>query len=125
MQKLFLNAQSATLKANWPADPQSELKPVVKLFCPWGAATWLLTSIDPAEPDLAFGLCDLGLGSPELGYVSLSELREVRGPGGLYIERDAHWTAAFTLGEYHDAAHRAGRILSEEWQMRDLGFMAA
>ena len=27
----------------------------------------------------AFGLCDLGLGCPELGYVSLNELRTVRG----------------------------------------------
>src|SRR5450755_4554581 len=46
-------------------------KPVVKLFTPDGAATWLLTEIDPDDPDRAFGLCDLGFGCPELGYVSL------------------------------------------------------
>ena len=28
---------------------------------------------------VAFGLCDLGIGCPELGYVSLSELKSVRG----------------------------------------------
>jgi hypothetical protein len=27
----------------------------------------------------------------ELGYVSLSELEDVRGPMGLPIERDLHW----------------------------------
>jgi hypothetical protein len=36
-----------------------------------------------------FGLCDLGF--PELGYVSLNEMRGVRGALGLGIERDLHW----------------------------------
>ncbi|CAE7537057.1 unnamed protein product, partial [Symbiodinium sp. CCMP2456] len=54
--------------------------PVVKLFCPWGAATWLLSELDPDEPDIAFGLCDLGMGSPELGSVRLSEIAAIRGP---------------------------------------------
>jgi hypothetical protein len=40
--------------------------PVVKLFTPDAGATWLLTEIDPANPDIAFGLCDLALGTPEL-----------------------------------------------------------
>jgi hypothetical protein len=33
----------------------------------------LLTEIDPDDEDLAFGLCDLGLGSPELGWVRLDD----------------------------------------------------
>ena len=53
--------------------------PVVKLFTLDAHSTWLLTEIDPDDPDRAFGLCDLGLGFPELGYVSLSELQSVRG----------------------------------------------
>ena len=36
---------------------------------------------------LAFGLCDLGLGEPELGYVTLHELAAARGPLGLPLER--------------------------------------
>jgi hypothetical protein len=35
--------------------------PLVKLFTPDANATWLLTEIDPEAPDLAFGLCCLGL----------------------------------------------------------------
>lgn len=31
--------------------------PVVKLFTPDATCTWLLTEIDPDDPDLAFGLC--------------------------------------------------------------------
>eukprot|EP01035_Chromulina_nebulosa_P007719 gene7719-10428_t len=53
--------------------------PVVKLFMPDSSATWLLTEIDPDNPAHAFGLCDLGHGFPELGYVSLSELSVLRG----------------------------------------------
>lgn len=39
--------------------------------------TWLLTELDP---DIAFGLCDLGPGFPELGSVQLSDITSVRGP---------------------------------------------
>jgi hypothetical protein len=46
---------------------------------------------------LAFGLCDLGMGEPELGYVSLTELRAVRGKIGLPVERDEHFEADKTL----------------------------
>jgi len=55
--------------------------PVVKLFCPWGEPIWLLTELDPEDPDMAFGLCDLGMGFPELGTVRVSENAAVRVPG--------------------------------------------
>ena len=35
-----------------------------------------------------FGMCDLGFGSPELGYVMLSELESVDVGFGMGIERD-------------------------------------
>jgi hypothetical protein len=57
--------------------------PVVKLFTPDANATWLISEVDPDDPDRLFGLCDLGLGYPELGYVSLAELLALRGPLGL------------------------------------------
>jgi hypothetical protein len=85
-------------------------KPVVKLFTPDGACTWLLTELDPGDPDIAFGLCDLGMGFPELGSVRLSELMAVRGALGLPIERDIHFKATRTLSQYADAASKAGVI---------------
>jgi hypothetical protein len=84
--------------------------PLVKLFTPDGACTWLLTELDPFDPDIAFGLCDLGMGFPELGCVRLSELMAVRGALGLAVERDIHFRAARTLGAYADAATKAGAI---------------
>jgi hypothetical protein len=84
--------------------------PVVKLFTPDAQATWLLTEIDPEQPDLAFGLCDLGDGCPELGSVSLSELAALRGRFGLPVEVDRHFLARMPLSEYADRARLIGRI---------------
>lgn len=84
--------------------------PVVKLFTPDANATWLLAELEPEDPDIAFGLCDLGLGSPELGSVRLSEIAAVRGAFGLPVERDLHFRAVRTLGGYADEARRLGRI---------------
>ena len=84
--------------------------PVAKLFTPDAGATWLLTELDPADPDRAFGLCDLGLGYPELGWVSLAEIASVRGRLGLAVERDLHIVADRPLSAYAEAAQGAGRI---------------
>ena len=59
---------------------------------------------------LPFGLCDLGMGMPELGYVSLSEIKAVRGKLGLPVERDEHFTAKATIKQYADDAQAAGHI---------------
>jgi hypothetical protein len=86
--------------------------PVVKLFTPDANATWLISEVDPDDPDRLFGLCDLGLGSPELGYVSLSELKAVRGPLGLPIERDLHFVGDKPLSSYAEEARNMGRIIA-------------
>ena len=86
--------------------------PVVKLFTPDANATWLISEIDPDDPDRLFGLCDLGLGSPELGYVSLAELKTVRGPLGLPIERDRHFNSSMPLSRYADEARIKRRIVA-------------
>src|SRR5690606_26242144 len=67
---------------------ECDFHPVVKLFDPNGSAVWLLAEIDPAEPSRAYGLCDLGQGFPELGYVDLGELATVRSGFGLPVEID-------------------------------------
>ena len=93
-------------------DPDFNPKPVVKLFNPVGAATWLIASVEPDNPDIAFGLCDLGMGFPELGSVSIEELSNYKGPLSLGIERDLHWEANKTLGEYADKARQHRQIVA-------------
>jgi hypothetical protein len=90
---------------------EADFIPVVKLFTPDGACTWLLTELDPDDPDIAFGLCDLGMGSPELGNVSISELQSVRGKLGLSIERDLHFTTNKTLFAHAAEARARGAIM--------------
>jgi len=111
--QLITKEQRAKLLDNGAATARGDERdprPVVKLFTPDANATWLLTELDPADPDLAFGLCDLGLGSPELGYVRLSELSALRGPLGLSVERDRYFTAGRPLSAYANEAHAAGVI---------------
>lgn len=88
-------------------DPEHDHFPVVKLFNPCGAATWLISAIEPDDPDILFGLCDLGMGFPELGSVRLSELESVRGPLNLGIERDLFFEAKYPLIVYAEAASEA------------------
>lgn len=71
--------------------PDDQIIVQAKLFTPDAAATWFITEGDRSTGQL-FGLCDLGLGFPEIGYVMLSEIESVRGKLGLPVERDLHWT---------------------------------
>lgn len=84
--------------------------PVVKLFTPDAGATWLLTELDPEDPDIAFGLCDLGLGFPELGSVRISEIASARGGLGLGVERDLYFVADKPLSAYAEEARIKGMI---------------
>jgi hypothetical protein len=115
MMKLITDAQRAQLLANGRRtieDDNYDPLPVVKLFTPDAGATWLLTEIDPDDDDRAFGLCDLGLGFPELGYVSLTELQSVQGCLGLPIERDLHFIATKAISAYAREARLAERIVT-------------
>ncbi|MEQ8693194.1 MAG: DUF2958 domain-containing protein [Pseudomonadales bacterium] len=108
-QQLLRNGRlSAECSQEGRAEP--DFLPVVKLFTPDGACTWLLTELDPDDQDIAFGLCDLGLGFPELGCVRISELASVRGELGLPVERDLNFIPDKTIRAYADAARAAGSI---------------
>lgn len=87
--------------------------PVLKLFNPVGAATWLASELD-ADGDTLFGLADMGFGCPELGSFSLSEIVSVRLPFGLRIERDIGFASNHPLSVWADTARRAGSILIAE-----------
>ncbi len=86
--------------------------PHVKWFYPAGAGTWLVSELDPEDPDIAHCLADLGMGCPEVGSVRVSELESFRGRFGLGIERDLYFNAkGRPLSVYAEAARAAGRIV--------------
>ncbi|MET3916880.1 hypothetical protein ABID97_003662 [Variovorax sp. OAS795] len=105
-QQLLANGEASR------ANPHFDPHPVVKWFSPCGAATWLITELDPNDEDTAYGLGDLGMGSPELGHVSVRELTSIRLMRGMLgIERDLHWKANKPLSTYARLARLAGRIV--------------
>lgn len=113
MTKLITDELRELLLANGResnVNPKFDPLPVVKLFTPNAGATWLLTELD--SEDIAFGLCDLGQGFPELGYVSLTELEGLRGRWGLPIERDLYFVADKPLSGYAREARLAARIVA-------------
>ena len=112
--ELMTKEHRAQLLANGQAmaeaDISNTVQPVVKLFMPDGAATWLLAWLEPEDIDIAFGLCDLGLGCAELGFVRISEIASLRGAVGLPVERDRWFKADRSLSDYASAARLAGHI---------------
>jgi hypothetical protein len=110
-EELLTVEDRVRLFANALADERDHF-PVVKLFTPDAGATWLLSECDLDEPNQFYGLCDLGLNCPELGYVSLEEIMGVRGRLGLPVERDLHFVADKPLSAYADEARAKGRIVA-------------
>ena len=117
--KLILEEHKKKLKANWPRSGKEP--PVLKIFNPVGASTWLIHSMDPGDEDTLFGLCDHGFGFPELGYVSLSELQDAHPKVRIkingrpmempiHLERDRHFRATHSLVVYADAARAESGI---------------
>jgi hypothetical protein len=103
----------ARLLANGAVECETDHIPVVKLFNPCGAAVWLITEMMD-DGDTLFGLCDLGFGSPELGYVSLTEIESVKNSFGLGMERDLYFAPCFPLSVYAEAAHIVGHVTEAE-----------
>ena len=93
-----------------PPKERVKLKPVCKIFNPSGNGTWLLT--EAYDEDRLYGLCDLGMGSPELGMVSRLELESLRGRFNMGLERDLYTNLDKGIDEYAQLAYHAGYIVA-------------
>ena len=109
---LITDAQRQEMLANGAARARQQVidpYPVVKLYTPDAGAVWLLTEL-AADGNLAFGLCDAGIGAPELGHVQLSDLEKMRGPRGLAVAADTHFVARQSLSAYFREALNNGAV---------------
>ena len=86
-QKLITKAIENKLPALYGQEGATDPIVHLKLFTPWANWTWYVTE---RSEDTLFGLCVNKWGE-ELGYASLEELKGLRGPFGLRVERDASW----------------------------------
>lgn len=70
---------------------QQRMRPICKLFAPWHSAIWLITGMN--SNGKLYGYADFGMGCVQWGGIAtLKELASIRGPGGLGIERDLHFS---------------------------------
>lgn len=89
--------------------------PVVKLYSRYGRPIWLLSELD-AVSNIAFGICDLAQGTPELSYVSIEHLESIkharlRVP---MVEADPAFKPQYPMSVYLEAARMVKRITDDE-----------
>lgn len=114
---LYNETELALLQSNHDTNEEARdfdgntvnFQPVVKWFDQCSNATWLISEVDPDEV-LAFGLCDLGMGFPEMGSVSIEEITSIQIYGKPRIVKDKHWRATQGLTQYANDARLAGCI---------------
>ena len=116
MTDLLTDEQQRRMLENGRREQREEAfdpEPVVKLVLPGLSMVWLLSSLDPEVPDYAFGLCDLGFGTPELGSVSLTGLAESTGPLAPKVRRDDLFKPVMPISAYAEAARAAQAIITD------------
>lgn len=113
MNNLFTQEQYNRLIDNGsPANRDKDHAPVALLTMPFTNCVWLLSEIEPDNPDIAFGLCDLGMGFPELGYVSISEIQSVRDPVfKMTVYNDPLFKTEYPMSAYSAAARANEQII--------------
>ena len=132
--RFALRANSMTARIRAERGQGFDPMPVLKLFNPLGAATWIATELDE-DDDSLFGLADLGFGCPELGSFSLREIAAIRLPFGLGgaaqgsteakhrwkgcggIERDLGFAPLQPLSVWAETARRSGSLLQAEIEL--------
>lgn len=88
--------------------------PVVRLFLSNTSCTWLISEMYANRPGIAFGLCDLGFGFPELGYCDLFEMEDAEDPAaGIKLTRDEEFKGEYPMSAYQSAARETRRIITD------------
>lgn len=62
---------------------------IARYFVPWGSWTWYATEYYPKDRIFFGYVCGM---FDEWGYFSLDEMQDLKGPMGLGMERDLHYT---------------------------------
>lgn len=113
-KSLFTEAQYELLIKNGSdTSVDKDYPPVAKLFMVNTTCVWLISELDPDAPNIAFGLCDLGMGFPEIGYVDLREIDQAQN-AFRFLVRDTAFEGKYPLSVYAHAARYVAEITEEE-----------
>jgi hypothetical protein len=113
MHDLLSSEQHERMLANDRREQTDDSFDPEPVILPSLGMAWLLTSLDPDNPALAFGLCDLGFGTPELASVPLDELAEGTGPLAPKVCRDPGFVARKPLSADADDPRKAPAIVTD------------
>lgn len=117
--RLFTDEQFSKLIANGSDNNfDKDYPPVVKFFMTNTLCMWLISELDPEYPDIAFGLCDLGMGFPEMGSVNIQELLDAE-DFWRSIKRDNFFEGNYPLSVYAYAARRDEAITENETALKN------
>lgn len=115
---LFTDEQRTQLLKNG-IDRDKDHPPVVRLYMSNTSCTWLISEIYGDGTDYAFGLCDLGMGFPELGYCYLSEILDAENRfRGMKLFCDNEFRSNYPMSTYQAAARDYRRIILDEQIIR-------
>jgi hypothetical protein len=109
--KLFTDEQYDKLIENGK-NYDRDHAPVVRLHILFTGCQWLISELNPEEPNIAFGLCDLGMGFPELGYVDLDEIKAVKSVP-FPVMPDVFFESLYPMSVYAEAARLCQYITTE------------
>lgn len=105
MQELLTDEQMEKLKQIGLSEQESENQiPIVRLHIPGKEAYWLFSCIISDTEQMAYGIFEIGLGNPELGYFDLNEIAELKFKGGLELENDLQFKGERSLMKYAEIA---------------------
>lgn len=105
MMKLLTKEILKKLPKLYSQEKESDPMVYVKFFVPFGAGTWYITEGEEQKGDfIMFGWGGAQV-EREMGHVSLNEMKSLRGPFGLSIERDKYFTPC-RLSEVKSGAKR-------------------
>lgn len=88
--KLLTKALLKQLPPLYSQEKVSDPVAYIKFFCPWNQWTWYATEGSQEGEDFIFFGLVKGF-ETELGYFSLNELEQIKGPLLLKIERDYYF----------------------------------
>jgi hypothetical protein len=119
--KLYTDEQYQKLIENGK-NPDQDHAPVIRLHILFTGCQWLISELDPEYPQLGFGLCDLGMGQPELGYVDIEEIKAVK-TVPFPVMGDMFFQPEYPMSTYAEAARMCQSITLDEDHLKQ-GYLA-